>query len=140
MLIEVTWPAGRIQREYPILLDPPGFATARVAPQAAAPAASPASRHAAGHRAGGCAFARPLLRRRPPPRPALAVRAAPSSPLARARIPRWSAPPAGETYGPVQKGETLRKIAGEVKPDGVSMEQMLVALYRENQAAFSATT
>jgi pilus assembly protein FimV len=45
--------------------------------------------------------------------------------------------PAGETYGPVQKGETLRKIAGEVKPDGVSMEQMLVALYRENQGAFS---
>ncbi len=44
---------------------------------------------------------------------------------------------AGETYGPVQKGDTLRKIAGEVKPEGVSMEQMLVALYRENQSAFS---
>jgi len=25
VLIEVTWPAGRIQREYPILLDPPGY-------------------------------------------------------------------------------------------------------------------
>jgi pilus assembly protein FimV len=33
VLIEVTWPAGRLQREYPILLDPPGFAQSRsVAP------------------------------------------------------------------------------------------------------------
>src|SRR5258708_4222126 len=29
-LIEVTWPAGRVQREYPILLDPPGYAQGRV--------------------------------------------------------------------------------------------------------------
>src|SRR3954463_12177740 len=27
-LIEVTWPSGRIQREYPILLDPPGYSQA----------------------------------------------------------------------------------------------------------------
>jgi len=40
-LIEVTWPAGRIQREYPILLDPPGFSSSRVAPQGAAPAPAP---------------------------------------------------------------------------------------------------
>jgi pilus assembly protein FimV len=37
----------------------------------------------------------------------------------------------------VQKGETLRKIAEETKPSDVSLEQMLVALYRENQAAFA---
>src|ERR1700694_1505362 len=43
VLIEVTWPAGRIQREYPILLDPPGYAQGRVtAPSvAAAPAPRP---------------------------------------------------------------------------------------------------
>ena len=40
-LIEVTWPAGRIQREYPILLDPPGYAQ-RAAPPLVA--AAPASR------------------------------------------------------------------------------------------------
>ena len=41
VLVEVTWPAGRIQREYPILLDPPGYAQGRTAPPtvAAAPAA-----------------------------------------------------------------------------------------------------
>jgi len=40
-LIEVTWPAGRIQREYPILLDPPGYAQGRVAPPAITAAAAP---------------------------------------------------------------------------------------------------
>src|SRR5262245_30250661 len=44
VLIEVTWPAGRIQREYPILLDPPGYS--QTAPPAVA-AAPPASRTAA---------------------------------------------------------------------------------------------
>src|SRR5450432_1209082 len=56
VLIEVTWPSGRIQREYPILLDPPGYAQGRVAlpaataappradtPPAAAPAVSPST-------------------------------------------------------------------------------------------------
>ena len=42
MLVEMTWPAGRIQREYPILLDPPNF-QARVAPQAASPTRPAAS-------------------------------------------------------------------------------------------------
>src|SRR5688500_11570665 len=43
VLIEVTWPAGRIQREYPILLDPPGYTQGRVAPPsvAAAPSRAP---------------------------------------------------------------------------------------------------
>jgi pilus assembly protein FimV len=134
VLIEVTWPAGRIQREYPILLDPPGFAQSRVAPQGAAPAPP-----------------RKPPRRRPPRRRLRLLRPRrprPGSPPARlavrprrARLARAGSRPRrharGETYGPSQKGETLRKIAGEVKPDGVSMEQMLVALYRENQAAFA---
>src|SRR5258706_15399580 len=34
VLIEITWPSGRIQREYPILLDPPGYAQAKVTPPA----------------------------------------------------------------------------------------------------------
>jgi pilus assembly protein FimV len=46
------------------------------------------------------------------------------------------AAPGKDSYGPVQKGETLSKIAGEVKPTEVSVEQMLAALYRENKSAF----
>ncbi|MBC8021896.1 MAG: hypothetical protein H7Y14_02180 [Burkholderiales bacterium] len=56
-------------------------------------------------------------------------------------MPRLAEPPGAsagsDTYGPVQKGETLRKIAEQVKPSSVSMEQMLVTLYRQNQGAFS---
>ena len=61
VLIEVTWPAGRIQREYPILLDPPGYSAAAVAAASGAAAASSAAaaRHAAGRRAGGCVFTAP---------------------------------------------------------------------------------
>src|SRR5690606_11813398 len=33
-------------------------------------------------------------------------------------------------------GENLRRIAEQVKPADVSLDQMLVALYRENKAAF----
>src|SRR5688572_24333347 len=41
MLIEVSWPAGRVQREYPILLDPPGYSSRGSPPTvAAAPAPS----------------------------------------------------------------------------------------------------
>jgi pilus assembly protein FimV len=54
-------------------------------------------------------------------------------PSARAEAPSAAS---GDSYGPVKKGDTLNKIAAEVKPQDVSLEQMLVALYRENQAAF----
>jgi pilus assembly protein FimV len=114
VLIEVTWPAGRLQREYPILLDPPGFAQSRsVAPVAAATA--------------------PAAAAAPPAVPAS------SGPSAKAEMAaaKPSASPGDKTYGPVKKGDTLRKIAGEVKPESVSLEQMLAALYRENKSAFS---
>src|SRR5688572_16665677 len=38
VLVEVTWAAGRIQREYPILLDPPGYSQRAVTPPASAAA------------------------------------------------------------------------------------------------------
>ncbi|APV52538.1 hypothetical protein BWI17_19110 [Betaproteobacteria bacterium GR16-43] len=135
-LIEVTWPAGRIQREYPILLDPPGFSSSRVAPQGASPAPAPLA-------VTSPPAATPAAAPSTPPSAAVTPSApiASGSPSARTELarpdPAVSGKPAGETYGPVQKGDTLNKIASETKPDGVSMEQMLVALYRENQGAFA---
>ena len=48
VLVEMNWPSGRLLREYPILLDPPGFNEARIATPVASvttvkPAASVAS-------------------------------------------------------------------------------------------------
>ncbi|MDV6343701.1 FimV/HubP family polar landmark protein [Nitrosomonas sp. Is37] len=42
----------------------------------------------------------------------------------------------GSTYGPVARGETLIGIARQVTPEGVDLNQMLVALYQANQNAF----
>ena len=38
----------------------------------------------------------------------------------------------------VVRGDTLAKIAAQIKPDNVSLERMLVALYRENAGVFDA--
>jgi pilus assembly protein FimV len=111
LLIELTWAQGRLSREYTALLDPPGVAPATPAPVIAA-----------------VPEARPV----PAPPPAAAPAPAPASkPVARA------APKAGaKEYGPIERGETLGKIARDVMPEGVTLEQMLVALYRNNPDAF----
>jgi pilus assembly protein FimV len=43
-----------------------------------------------------------------------------------------------DSYGPVKRGDTLSKIAKEFKPSDVTLEQMLVLLYRNNKSAFVA--
>ncbi len=129
VLVEMNWPAGRLLREYPILLDPPGFSEARVAPPVATVAGV-----------------------KPPVATTEPAASAPASSAPSASAPAVSAPVgsvasgtpsakaesgnSGDTYGPVKRGDTLSKIAQEMKTDTVSLEQMLVALYRENQSAF----
>ena len=127
VLVEMNWPAGRLLREYPILLDPPGFNEARIAPPVAA---SPV-----------VAAVVPV---KPAPTPQVEPAAAPGgAPVISAPItagvtgaPSAQTESGGDTYGPVKRGDTLNKIAQEMKTDTVSLEQMLVALYQENKAAF----
>ena len=72
------------------------------------------------------------------------VAASRPAPVAAPTPGRWPVPvqsterPAAApgSYGPVQRGETLSKIASGVRPDGVSVEQMLVGLFRSNPDAF----
>jgi pilus assembly protein FimV len=59
---------------------------------------------------------------------------APRSPAARPAPA--AAAPAGTDYGPVKRGETLSRIAASVKPEGVSLEQMLIGILRANPDAF----
>jgi pilus assembly protein FimV len=138
-LIEVTWPQGRIQREYPILLDPPGYSEARVAPPvttaAAAPkAAAPAEAPKAAEPSAPATA--------PAPAPAAAAPGEPAStsasgtPSAQAELRTAPGAAGGDTYGPVQRGDTLRKIAEQTRPSDVSLDHMVVALYRENKSAF----
>ena len=109
LLIELSWSGGRIVREYTALLDPPGYG--QQAPALAAPAAAPVA---------------------PASKP---IAAAPVAP-APVPAPAAAASPKAQEYGPIARGETLGKIAASLKPQGISLEQMLVGLYRSNPDAF----
>ena len=45
---------------------------------------------------------------------------------------------AGGSYGPVQRAETLWAIADRLRPDGVTVNQMMIAIYQANPAAFGS--
>lgn len=68
-----------------------------------------------------------------------AVAEAPASPSAASTpmrpVPAPFASPAEQNYA-VKRGDTLRRIAEQHRHPGVSLEQMLVAIYRQNPDAF----
>lgn len=115
-LIEAETAEGRALREYTVLLDPPGMAPA---PSAAVQA--PADEAAAAPAAA------------PPPTPAPATRAA----AERQTPASESAGSATGRYGPVRMGETLSRIAAAVRRPGTTLDQMQVAIFRDNPQAFS---
>jgi pilus assembly protein FimV len=139
LLVEATWPRGRNIKEYTVLLDPPVFLPAPAAP----PAVQPAETRTSGSNAPGGQINRPAAPAAPPPErapaPAPAVREpAAESPVSRATPPAPRAPAAatGGSYGPVQRAETLWAIADRLRPDGVTINQMMIAIYQANPAAF----
>ncbi len=122
LLIEATWARGRLLREYTVLLDPPVLLPAQAAPAPVQPAESFAPQPGAG------AVDRPAVAA-PAPQPA-------AQPPAVQPAPASAAQPAGGTYGPVQRAETLWSIASQLQPQGVTLNQMMVALYEANPNAF----
>ncbi len=64
--------------------------------------------------------------------------AAPRAPTPSAPAPKAAAPRAAASYQ-VKSGDTLTKIANANKPDNVSLQQMLIALYRSNADAFDGS-
>jgi pilus assembly protein FimV len=128
LLVELDSKTSRLVREYTFLLDPPGYKE----PQAAAAIAAPS-------------VAAPGIKSVEMPKPiptqvqaataehaaaaAAPVPAAPSATVGKA------APTATGTYL-VKRGDTLTKIANANRSGGVSLQQMLVALFRSNADAF----
>ena len=110
VLIELSWSTGRLVREYTFLLDPVEYKGPPAGPPAAAPAAKAA------------------------PAPA-----APAAPAPRAERRQAAPAPAAVTGAKqveVKKGDTLGAIARQNLPEGVTLNQMLMALYRANESAF----
>ncbi len=124
VILEANWASGRLVRAYTLLLDPPQTrrpeATVAAAPTMtpAAPAPTPAAPVAAA-----------------PVRPAPAVEAAPAPKPQPAAKTVQPAGERAERYR-VRGGDTLSGIASANLPSGVSLDQMLVALFRANPKAF----
>jgi len=118
MLVELSWPSGPLLKEYTFLLDPPEVAARAAARQAAATDA----RVVETVRGAGAA---------PAPTGAAATpsRAVPEPTKVQESGTRV-----------VQQGDTLRRIAGETKHDGVTLEQMLVGLYKKIRMHSSVKT
>ena len=136
VILELTWSTGRLVREYTLLFDPPA-ATAR-APAAPAPAAAPAMFAApapapASHRrcpsAGAPRQARG--RSRLAPREPRAPRTAGCA--CRCRRAGTGRAPTSTASRPATR---CTRIASRTQRAGVSLDQMLVSLYRGNPQAF----
>ncbi|MEO8331208.1 MAG: FimV/HubP family polar landmark protein [Gallionella sp.] len=147
MLVELTWSSGKLLREYTFLLDPPGYvaelpAQAEVQPVApavqSAPAetlAMPVAPAAPPEVLGSVEQGGPLAEPASAPVPAPVEQVAPEAAAVPESIAAAIATP-NEEWLAVQRGDTLGKISAQYKPADVSLERMLVALYRANADEF----
>jgi pilus assembly protein FimV len=150
VILEATWSSGRLVREYTLLFDPPGSRLAQQVPAApstppvisAAPAPAPMPSRPA---SPGTAEPAPVTRAPaqaaaplPPaaPRPAVPTPAPAPAPMAAAPVPTPAAANDAPQTVRVRPGDTLSRIASRTAGGGVSLDQMLVSLFRANPQAF----
>jgi pilus assembly protein FimV len=107
-LVELNWTSGRMVREYTFLLDPPEMLQVAKPASVVSPVEPPIQQSVA---------------------PLAPVKAVPSAPAP-------SAAPAVTDGVRVKPGDTLSKIAREHKPEAVTLDQMLVALFNRNREVF----
>ncbi len=127
LVLEITWNAGRMLRDYTVLLDPPATPNqALVAPAPTLPMLSSSSTPEP--------LVSPALTT---PSDGFTVKTQIDESLLRAKQaapvkPKSSSKNALKT----KKGDTAAAIAAANKPEGVSLDQMLVAMLRSNPQAF----
>ena len=130
LILEANWASGRLTRDYTLLFDPANLRTAPApAPLAAQiPAAPAAPPPAAAPAQPAVAAVEPV---KPAAAPAPVAVARPAPPVVVAPSP---APAAGTVT--VRPGDTAAKLVAPQKADGVSLDQLLIALLRANPDAF----
>lgn len=122
LLVEASWPRGRLLREYTVLLDPPVFSPAPTASEA--PVAAPRATTA------------PAVSARPTPAAPVASAPAPSEPRPSRAVAAPLSVEAGSTYR-VRPNDTLWKIASAANPGPRSeVNRAMVAIYQANPQAF----
>ena len=155
VILDLSWSSGRLVREYTLLFDPPSTSRAPApvtAPVMEAPAPAPAVAPkpvAAKPQPSAPVVAAPVeappaKQQKPAQRPAAQAVAASAPVQASAPAPaavkvapaHASAAPAASQSVRVKSGDSLSRIAGQHLSGGVSLDQMLVGLYRNNPDAF----
>lgn len=114
ILLDVRSRAGRIQRQFTVLLDPPDYAQSKETPSATPVLVEPTTTVA----------------------PSAAKKAQKKSPDVTSTVAGQS-PAHAETYGPVAVGETLWSVATRLRTNpNITMDQMQLALFKANPQAF----
>jgi pilus assembly protein FimV len=155
LLVELTWSAGKLTREYTFLLDPPGYQPLQPAPvnvQAVAPTAPAAESPASAVSEEPVANASAPVVQKAATAPGVA-QVQPSAQEASARQARQAESQAtlkqaqqaaavevdelpNKEWLEVQRGDTMYKIAEKYKLADMDLDRMLVALYRVNANKF----
>lgn len=124
MLVELGWSSGRLVREYTFLLDPPDLAPATTAAPVSAPVTPLAADKLQPEKA-------PQVENTPP-----AVTRQSTKAQSTSSVSAQAGTGDNVKNHKVRAGDTLGKIAAKTRPEGVSLDQMLVALLNANKAAF----
>ncbi len=143
-LVEVDWKAGRLLREYTVLLDPPTFLE-ESAPAVETPEAElPPSFTVTTPEETETIAPPPTTLAELPEEPEETTPEA--EPAEEAPAPVEAQPAAAEEpeqprfYHEVKSGEVLWRIAENMRPENVTVEQMMLALQKENPQAFYGST
>ena len=126
VILEINWSTGRLVREYTMLFDPPVTARAPVPAATTSPSMSSAA---------PVPMAPPRVAQSAPTPSQRAEPVAPREPRP-AAVPKGAAASADAGEYKVRPGDSLSKIAARTQRQGVSLDQMLVSLYRGNPQAF----
>jgi len=135
MLIQVDWPTGRLVKEYTLLLDPPGFNSNYVSESAGLPVTGQSVPPATTNNTARVPETSQQLAPEPRSEPSKPRQSKPAAVPAPKQVAADEAAHAEQALT-TERGDTLYAIARQMKPDNVSVEQMLAALYQSNQQAF----
>ena len=133
LLVELDWATGKLMREYTFLLDPPGYTLEQPKPEPVQPVEPTATERQ--WQKEWAAKAKKESRPMPPAASPAKEKALPAAKqLAKPAVAGKGQVATGTIT--VKRGDTLTKIAAQMKDPDVTLEQMLVALYRANANQF----
>ncbi|MDI1361537.1 FimV/HubP family polar landmark protein [Methylotenera sp.] len=134
MLIQVDWATGRLQREYTVLLDPPGY---KPESTASIPVTLPSTGGTNNTQSTNRASTSNVGDATQPVTQKTKKQKRPAPPVVQQEQASEPAVAKNEQELTTKRGDTLIAVAKETQVEGVSLDQMLVGLYENNKEAFA---